>query len=291
MVLGMARVRLAEIAVAALTAVLTCSLPAGLALADEKPASIAPAPPLTRVPLQLSNECKVKSPAFEGRAALRVVRRALREQRPIRVLAVGTSSTLGGDGPTAVASYPVRLENDIEGLLRGIDVDMTSRAIAAEITDDATQRLQLEVAELKPDLLVWQVGTNDAMARIDKGDFAGPLKHMLEWLASNHVDVVLIDPQYVDKLADDTHYKMIVDTIAEVARDERVLLVHRYNAMADMARQDSARQADTDKGNRFRLIDLGYRCMAEYAARAIVGGIIQADTEVPAQPPQQPQPK
>lgn len=279
----MARARRAEIA----TALLTITLPVAV-LAQDRPAALAPAPPLTRVPLQLSSECKVKSPTFEGRAALRVVRKALREKRPIRVLAVGTSSSLGSGGPTSVSSYPLRLENDIEGLLRGIDVEMTSRSIAAEITVDATERLRLEIAEVKPDLLVWQVGTNDAMARVEKEDFAGPLRASLQWLAENHIDVVLIDPQYVERMANDAHYKMIVDTIAEVARAERVLLVRRYDAMADLARQE-----EPEKANRFRLVDLGYRCMAEYAARAIVAGIIQADSDqqgAPSQPPP-PQPQ
>ena len=31
--------------------------------------------------------------------------------------------------------------------------------------------------------------------------------------------------------------------------------------------------------DRFHLNDLGYRCMAEYAARAIVAGVLQADIE------------
>lgn len=276
MVCRMARARRAEIAIALLTAALPVT-----GLAQDRPATVGPAPPLTRVPLQLSSECKVKSPTFEGRAALREVRKALREKRPIRVLAVGTSSSLGGGGPTSVSNYPLRLENDLEGLLRGIDVEMTSRAIAAEITEQATERLRLEIAEVKPDLLVWQVGTNDAMARVEKEEFAEPLRRTLEWLAANHVDVVLIDPQYVERMANDAHYKMIVDTIAEVARAERVLLVHRYDAMADLARQE-----DPEKVSRFRLVDLGYRCMAEYAARAIVAGIIQADSEPPGAGPQ-----
>ena len=56
-----------------------------------------------------------------------------------------------------------------------------------------------------------------------------------------------------------------------------MLLVRRYEAMADLSRQ----QPSTTylAGDRFRLSDLGYRCMAEYAARAIVAGIIQADIE------------
>jgi hypothetical protein len=242
---------------------------------------LAPAPPLTRVPLQLPSECKVRSPMYEGRSPLRVVRRALVEKRPIRVLAVGTSSTFGAGGTTAVANYPVRLENDIEGLLRGIDVEMTSRSITGDITDAATERLRLEIADSRPDLLVWQVGSGDAMARVEEQDFTNALTRMLEWLATHHVDVVLIDPQFAPGLAEDEQYKRIVTVIAEVARKQRVLLVHRYDAMADLARQEAAQKESPDTMNRFRLIDLGYRCMAEYAARAIVAGIIQADTEAP----------
>ena len=245
------------------------------AAAQEQPAPASPLPSLGKAPVQVSSECRVKSPAFEGRAPLRVVRKALREKRPINVLAVGATGAIGVGG-SALASYPVRLESDLEGLLKGIDVQIVSRGISGDIGGDAAERLKLDVAEIRPDLVVWQVGTNDAMARIEQDDFAEPLRQTLRWLADNQVDVVLIDPQYVERLASDEHYTMIVKTIADVAREQKVLLVHRFDAMADLSRQVAT---GSFAGDGFRLNDLGYRCMAEYAARAIVAGIIQADLE------------
>lgn len=223
----------------------------------------------------LSSECRVKSAAYEGRTPLRSVRQALREKRPVTVLSVGATTPVGAGG-SGLANYPVRLEHDLEALLRGIDVQIVSRGISGDIGDDATDRLKLEVAELHPDLVVWQVGTNDALARTEREDFAEPLRATLSWLSRNHVDVVLIDPQYVERLASDNHYAMIVKTIGSVAREARVPLVHRFDAMADLARQTTAPAGENDG---FRLNELGYRCMAEYAARAIVTGIIQADLE------------
>ncbi|MDQ8698212.1 SGNH/GDSL hydrolase family protein [Hyphomicrobium sp. LHD-15] len=224
-----------------------------------------------------STECKVKSPAYEGRAALRSVRRAVLEKRPVRVIALGSSSTVGIGASSPLASYPVRLENDLEGVIEGLQVEMFPRGQSGEVAEGAAERLKAEVAEIKPDLIVWQVGTNDAVARIDADDFGDQLRDTLSWLASHKIDVVLIDPQYVERLSKDERYTSIVNEIATVASEMRVLLVNRYDAMADLARQHPG--SSYLSNDRFHLNDLGYRCMAEYATRAIVAGVLQADIE------------
>ncbi len=225
----------------------------------------------------LSADCTVRPPAFEGRAPFRRVRGALKDKRPIKVLAVGSSSTVGIGASSPAASYPIRLEKDLEGLLSGFDVQMIARGISGEVAVDAAQRIKLEVAEAAPDLVVWQVGTNDALARIEEDDFAALLREMLGWLKEKRVDVLLIDPQYVERLSNDEHYRLIVKTIETVARESQIRLVHRYDAMADLARNKS--NIAYLANDRLHLNDLGYRCMAEYAARAIVAGIIQAEQD------------
>lgn len=224
-----------------------------------------------------SSECKVKSPAYEGRAPLRAVRRAILEKRPVRVVALGSSSTVGVGASSPLASYPVRLENDLEGVIDGLKVEMFTRGQSGEVAEGAAERIKAQVADIKPDLVVWQVGTNDAVARIDAEDFGNQLRETLTWLASHKIDVVLIDPQYIERLSHDPLYTGIVNEIATVASEMRVLLVNRYDAMADLARQHPG--STYLANDRFHLNDLGYRCMAEYATRAIVAGILQADTE------------
>ncbi len=249
------------------------------------PAAAEPQAPLqvaslTRAATELSNDCKVKS-AYGPRAALRSMRRALKERRTVKVLAIGSSSTVGVGASSPAAAYPVRLESNLEGFLPGLDVQVTNRGVSGETGQGAVERLKLEVAEIQPDLVLWQVGTNDAMARIDENEFEELLREALQWLASNKVDVMLIDPQYVERLAADEYYTRIVKIIARVAREERVLLVNRFEAMEDLAKRRG--NAAFLAQDRFHPNDLGYRCMAEYAARAIAAGILQAEAEAAPQ--------
>jgi acyl-CoA thioesterase I len=277
------QMRLVSVIAAGLSALLPVAVRAGdgpapppIAAPGQPPPELRPAE-LANVPDQLSKDCAVKAPVHDGRQALRWVRRALKETRPLRVLAIGSSSTVGVGASSPRATYPVRLESDLEGFLKGFDVEMFVRGVNGEVAHQAADRIRDEVATLKPDLVVWQVGTNDALARVDIDDFADRLAATLDWLARHRIDVVLIDPQYIDKMADDSSYLAIVERIAVVARSKRVLLVHRYMAMADLAhRSGTATIMSPDK---LHLNDLGYRCMAEYAARTIIAGILQADTD------------
>ncbi|MGE0023101.1 MAG: SGNH/GDSL hydrolase family protein [Hyphomicrobium sp.] len=248
-----------------------------LAATPKPPQAKKQSPVLRFLQPSASLECKVKSPAFEGRAPLRAVRRAVMQKRAVRVVALGSSSTVGVGASSPRASYPIRLENDLEGTIEGLKVEMYARGQSGEVAEDAAERLKVEVAEIKPDLVVWQVGTNDAVARIDAETFGALLRDTLSWLASHNIDVVLIDPQYVERLSQDVRYTSIVNEIATVASEMRVLLVNRYDAMADLARQHPG--SSYLANDRFHLNDLGYRCMAEYATKAIVAGILQADTE------------
>ena len=146
------------------------------------------------------------------------MRRALRESRPIRVLAIGSSSTVGVGASSPIAGYTVQLEHDLEGFLKGVDVDLIPRGMSGEIAEGTASRIKAEVIENRPDVVVWQVGTNDAMARIGEERFTSCLRTTLQWLARQRIDVVLINPQYVDRLADDDYYRKIVEIIDEVAQ-------------------------------------------------------------------------
>jgi acyl-CoA thioesterase-1 len=233
-------------------------------------------PPLGEsVDQSLSPECRVPGSRLYTLASLRGVKRALREQRAIKVLAIGSSSTAGVGASSPMATYPARLEGELEKLFPNIEVDVVNRGMAGEIAAGAARRMKDAVADVEPDLVVWQVGTNDAIARVDVDTFAASLIETVEWLKGHKIDVVLVDPQYTASLAKDDYYATMVKTIEEVARKARVPLVRRYEAMRFMAgrAKDDAYLAR----DHFHLNDLGYRCMAEHVARAVTVGLLLAD--------------
>lgn len=221
--------------------------------------------------LSLSPECRVPGSKLYTLARLNAVKAALKEKRPVRVLAIGSSSA----GLGASASYPVKLENALEQALPDVQVEVEARGLPGEVASGAGERLRTMVAELEPDLVVWQVGTNDALARVDIEAFGEALDESVQWIKSHDIDIVLIDPVFTESLADDAYYTQMVRTVQDVARREAVPLVHRYAAMRFLSTQRTGEAHML--GRHFRLNDLGLRCMAEHATRAISLSLLQPD--------------
>jgi lysophospholipase L1-like esterase len=246
---------------------------------------IALLPPikLPTAPPQLSVDCRsVKVAGDQFHRPLRGLRRAIREQRQPRVLAIGSSSTVGVGASRPSNTYIARLESNLETTFTGRDFDVVGRGMSGEVAEGQSARMKDTVLDVKPDLVLWQVGTNDAIRKVDLVTFRDCLRRTLVWLRQHHYDVVLVDPQYSDELTKDSHYHQTVAVVAEVAREQRVLLVDRFEAMRELskARGDGFYLAPDN----LHLNDNGHRCMAEQLARAIVAGVMLAEHEQ-GQPP------
>jgi acyl-CoA thioesterase I len=199
---------------------------------------------------------------------------ALRTTHTAKVLAIGSSSTAGVGASSPSRTYTARLEADLESALKGTDFDVISHGLSGEVAQGAADRMKREVEETKPDLVIWQVGTNDALRHIALDKFTTCLRKTLAWLKQQHLDVILINPQYGDALVKDAYYEEVVAAIAEIARDAQVLLVDRFDAM---------RKLQHERGDRFYLSadnlhmnDEGYRCLAEQLATAIITALPQS---------------
>jgi acyl-CoA thioesterase-1 len=267
------RVRMVSWALAAgLASVPVAAVPQELALGPPSAVKLPAAPPV------LSPDCRSRRIAGEMfRRPLRSLSRAVRGKHHVKVLAIGSSSTVGVGASSPSAAYIARLETSLEGSVQGMGFDVVGRGLSGEVAQGAADRMRKEVEETKPDLVVWQVGTNDALRHVSIDGFKGCLKTTLSWLADSKIDVVLIDPQFGTDLTKDAYYEKVVTAVAEVAREQRVLLVDRFEAM---------RELQHERGDRFYLAadnlhlnDRGHRCMAEQLARSIVGGLLQADAE------------
>ena len=227
-------------------------------------------------PPVMSADCRSKLIAGDRyRRPLRGLRRAVRANRNPRVLAIGSSSTVGVGASKPANTYVAKLESDLESAFKGVDFDVFGRGNSGETAEGQSARMKATVEDVRPDLVLWQVCTNDALGHVSMDSFKTCLRKTLAWLEDNKFDVMLVDPQYSDRLAKDAYYEQVVAAIAEIAAEKHVLLVDRFEAM---------RQLSQERGDAFYLAsdqlhlnDTGHRCMAEQLARAIVAGVLQAD--------------
>lgn len=255
---------------------------ATLVASAQLPAAVGgPTLRLPPLPPKLSPDCGAKQiPGERFRRPLRALGRAVRARRSAKVLAIGSSSTVGVGASSLATTYVAQLKTTLEGVVKGLEITIRARGLSGEEAEGAAGRMKREVTLDRPDLVVWQVGTNDARGRVDVGRFKDCLRTTLAWLRERRIDVVLVDPQYGDELVSDAHYERVVRAIAEVAREARVLLVDRFEAMREVAllRGDHFYLAADD----LHLNDTGHRCMAEHLARSIVAGLLSAEAEAAA---------
>jgi lysophospholipase L1-like esterase len=257
-------------------AIAVCGLALGLtiscALAQEASPPVAPPP--------LSPACEAPAGDIAAPASLPHLAAALRERKSARVLAIGSSSTSGVGASSEAKSYPAQLEAILEGALTGVDVVVENRGVSGEIAKITSERIRSEVAVEKPDLVLWQLGTNDALARIAPEDFESTVRSTIGWLRDNEIDVVLVGLQYSSRFARDEEYFAIRDALQRIAAAENVAYVRRYDAMRFIA-QNRANLQLMARDN-FHLNDLGYQCMAEHIARAVIVGAFATRRPRPA---------
>jgi lysophospholipase L1-like esterase len=88
-----------------------------------------------------------------------------------------------------------------------------------------------EVALVEPDLVLWQVGTNDALAYVPVGEFTATVKDQIDWLKKHKVDVLLVGLQFANQVLRDAQYAEVRDALRKLAAAENVVVVRLYEAM------------------------------------------------------------
>lgn len=193
---------------------------------------------------------------------------ALQQRKRLKILAIGSS-------PKAVLGVGRRgsplLERILERAIKGLDVEIVNRGFSGELADAAGERITIEVALNEPDIVLWQVGTNDALAHVPVDDFEQSVTATVQWLKQHNVDVILVGLRYAKSLAKDPHYQAIRTSLKRVAAAEKVLRIGRYEAMEVLTRTMAS--ADQPVMEDFGQTEAGYNCMAQYIARTITVGL------------------
>jgi acyl-CoA thioesterase I len=195
---------------------------------------------------------------------------ALQQRKKLTIVAIGASSSavLGGGWRSG---GPPLLEQVLEKTIKGLDVEIINRGFSGELAEAAGERIKIEVALNHPDIVLWQVGTNDALAHVPVDNFRLSVSNTVRWLKAHNIDVILVGLHYMKHLAKDPYYQAIRKSLGEIASGENVLRIGRYEAMEVLARTMAA--AGQPEQEVFGLTEDGYNCMAQYIARNITVGL------------------
>jgi hypothetical protein len=178
-----------------------------------------------------TDPCAVPGYLLSGDNLLQRVTAAANSEKALSIVVVGgASSSLPGPAGASFA-FPARLEVALSRRLPNLKVsvatDIKPRQTAAEIVDTIEKLL----ADQKPNLVVWQTGTYDAVRGTDPEEFRAAVSQGVEKLQNAGVDVVLMNMQYSPRTDSIVAIAAYADGMRWVAREREVPVFDRLAIM------------------------------------------------------------
>lgn len=213
--------------------------------------------------------CDVSLPAVGLAVPLPRVAAALASGGPLRIVAIGSSSTAGAGASAPERGYPARLETYLSQHFPGTAVTVDNRGVNGEGAAEMVARFQTDVLEEKPDLVIWQVGANSVLQGDSPAEAETVIRDGVARLRAAGPDVVLMDLQYAPAMLAKPHHADMELLLARVAEADHVGLFHRFAVMRRWVLTHQAEMADLVGPDGIHQNDFGYDCVARSLAVAI----------------------
>lgn len=201
----------------------------------------------------------------------------VRAGAPLRILAIGSSSTAGVGASQPNRNYPAQLAQRLIEALGPGSVEVTNAGVSGESAPATVKRLEQFLAQAnKPDLVLWQVGTNDAIFGNTPERLGALVRQGISAAASTQVAILLIDQQYFVSPLKRADYERFVAAVDDVAAAESTPLLPRYAMLKAWAAEDPKGFRDLFWWDRFHMNDAGYACLAQLLAVAVADAVKSA---------------
>ncbi len=175
--------------------------------------------------------CEIPTYLRFGNNELKHVAEAVEKDRRLTIAVVGTGSSIlaGPDGPRS--AYPARLEAALQQRLPSVAVKVVTLVRTRMTAEDLAKGMAKLLIDEKPDLVIWQTGTLDAIRRIEPDDFRAALEEGVETLHKAGVDVILMNMQYSPRTDIMVALGPYADNMRVVAQQHEIPLFDRHAIM------------------------------------------------------------
>jgi len=186
----------------------------------------------------------------------------------IRIVALGSSSTEGTPDMPREQIFASVLGRELAKQML-TPVEVVNKGKGGETIPKMVERLQRDVLNLKPDLLVWQLGVNDVLQMDGVDDPITRMKAALAELRAHEVPVVLVDLQASPMVDRDKDTPVMQDAIEDAGQRQGVLHFHRQAFMKRMVEMREAAPTDLVQQDGLHMTQLGHFCTGRLLANQI----------------------
>jgi lysophospholipase L1-like esterase len=193
----------------------------------------------------------------------------LGQQRPLTIVAMGSSSTLGVGASAPAMSYPSRLEGELRDRFPAVEIRVLNRGIGGQDVGEELNRLDRDVVAEHPDLVIWQVGTNAVLRRDDLTADEQLIRRGVSLMKEDGIDVVLMDLQYAQRILARPAWGEMERVIGEIAHSNQVGLFRRFEIMREWDHTQQLAPAAMIGPDGLHMTDTSYGCLANQLAEAL----------------------
>jgi lysophospholipase L1-like esterase len=202
-------------------------------------------------------------------AAAKIERGDKQPGEKLKIVAIGSSSTSGSGASAPNLTYPARLEAELRERYPHLDVIVVNRGKGGEDAAQELARFDRDVFAERPDLVIWQLGTNAVLRRDDVSGDGELIRRGVEQLTAAGADVVLMDMQYAPRVLARPGHVVMERLIAEAAASTHVGLFRRFELMRYWHDTPLTEAAPMIGPDGLHMTDRGYYCLAAELADAL----------------------
>ena len=217
-------------------------------------------------------QCRASRQLLELNNPLEIGRTAVADERQLRIVAMGSSSTQGYGATSPKFTYPAQLKMKLEAAMPGIKIHVWNKGVGGQDAAEMVERMKTDVKPEHAHIVVWQVGTNSAIRRDPLTKFAEKLRAGIDIGHSLGANFVMMNLQYVPAvvaLPDEEEYARVM---SDVAKEKGAGLFRRFEIMRSWY-NDGMPYAQFVTNDGLHLNDFGQKCIAKLLSTSILDAV------------------
>jgi lysophospholipase L1-like esterase len=160
-------------------------------------------------------------------------------------------------------------------------VTVINRGVPGDTSSNMIGRFKYDAIEPKPDLIIWQTGTNSALDGGNVERFTADVRRGIRMARKHHIEIMLMSPQFAPRFESVANRMTFIDHLRVLAEREQVPVFQRYEVMKHWIKSGQFTNQKMINPDGLHMTDLSYGCIGWLVARMIGGPAIATAHAVP----------
>jgi GDSL-like lipase/acylhydrolase family protein len=225
-------------------------------------------------------ECSVPEHFYISEPQLTKIPKAIVHGQEVVIVALGGASTLSIAAGKPDLAWPARFAAALAEKFPSARIKVVNLAVARQTAKRSAERLDREVIPMKPNLVIWETGTMEAVRGMDTDEFRETLRSGMDELKTAGIETVLMNMQFSRDSEAVIHFEPYLAAMSQLADASDVPLFRRHGIMRHWAESGSLDLRVTDSDQRRLVAAKLYDCIGRAMADFVMRGISAATSPV-----------